>query len=1208
MDDALAIVRKGLESIQSLHQQTAQAHQKFLETQAMAGRTLEEMMKSTRLFVESTMGGTPRLAMPNLAPRSETAAVPVAEGLESVKPAEAPVLPATPVQPSSIATSLQTNPAGDQHPAPAMKTDAIATTLIDIVAELTGYPQEMLGLEMDIEADLGIDSIKRVEILSAMEERMPHLPQVTPDMVGTLKTLGQICDFLSAGTPSAATPPSGATTKPAVAPSASADTTAIQQTLIDIVAELTGYPQEMLGLEMDIEADLGIDSIKRVEILSAMEERMPHLPQVTPDMVGTLKTLGQICDFLSAGAPSAAPATKPAAAPSASADTTAIHQTLIDIVAELTGYPQEMLGLEMDIEADLGIDSIKRVEILSAMEERMPQLPQVTPDMVGTLKTLGQICDFLAGGHAAAALDNGPPSVVPPPESPCGQGSSDCVIPREVVDVIRVSKPAGRPIGLAANRNLVVVHKAAPLAQALVAHFKANGVSARSMTPDEITGPETFTGSAGVLLCSDVDPETAFIAAKHAAAELDQAASEGDALFASVSQMDGAFGFSGNLFSDPEQGALGGLVKTAALEWEKVICRTIDLSPDIPDIDTAARLVVEELLTVTKGDPTEVGLSGQHRLTLFPVPAEVVEGDIHLEKNDVVVVTGGARGVTAACGLALARSNPVTLALIGRSAPPVDVPAWLDGIEEPAAMKKAIAANGFAGTRPTPKDLEAVYRSYSASRAITRALDALKATGVRAAYFSADVTDAASIKKTIAAIRSQMGPIRGLIHGAGVLHDRLIRDKTVDQFREVYATKVDGLKNVLAAMESDDLRHLVIFSSVSARTGNIGQCDYAMANEVLNKLARREALRRGHCHVTAINWGPWDGGMVTSSLKKAFADKQIDLIPLDVGAAMMVAEMKNADPRPVEVIIGSMLTTESTASTDSLALLERREVNLKRYPVLSSHIIDGRPVVPFALISEWIGHGALKGNPGYCLHGIDDFRLLSGIRVETGDKLVRLMAGKAQATEGAWQVDVELRNGVKHGKDVIHSRAKALLVDHLPAAPPFKANGNNGSRPYPHPLDTIYGDILFHGDQLRAIQSIDAYSDHGMTARLIAAPTPETWMEDPIREHWNADPMVLDGAFQMAILWCFDQTGSVCLPSYARAYRQYRPSFPQSGVSAVMTVTAHHHRKMVADFTFLDEAGQVVATLEGYEATVDANLIHAFRNNGMSPAVKGDPA
>jgi acyl carrier protein len=79
----------------------------------------------------------------------------------------------------------------------AGNTDEIRDCLTQIVSQLTGYPVEMLGLDMDIEADLGIDSIKRVEILSALEERLPHLPKVTPDMVGTLKSLGQICEFLS---------------------------------------------------------------------------------------------------------------------------------------------------------------------------------------------------------------------------------------------------------------------------------------------------------------------------------------------------------------------------------------------------------------------------------------------------------------------------------------------------------------------------------------------------------------------------------------------------------------------------------------------------------------------------------------------------------------------------------------------------------------------------------------------------------------------------------------------------------------------------------------------------------------------------------------------------------------------------------------------------------------------------------------------------
>ena len=102
-----------------------------------------------------------------------------------------------------------------------------------------------------------------------------------------------------------------------------------------------------------------------------------------------------------------------------------------------------------------------------------------------------------------------------------------------------------------------------------------------------------------------------------------------------------------------------------------------------------------------------------------------------------------------------------------------------------------------------------------------------------------------------------------------------------------------------------------------------------------------------------------------------------------------------------------------------------------------------------------------------------------------------------------------------------------------------------------------------------------------------------------------ADPLVLDGAFQMAIVWCFEQTGMVCLPSYARTYRQYREAFPSTGVTAVMAVTHRRHRKLVADFTFLDADHQVVATLTGYEATVDLSLIHSFKNNETPALARG---
>ena len=195
----------------------------------------------------------------------------------------------------------------DKNQLQAPELPAVEKTMLGVVSQLTGYPVEMLGLDMDIEADLGIDSIKKVEILSTLEETIPNLPQISPEIIGSLKTLGQISEYLSGNsldhptnqTQTAQTPEQNKNTEIKSKPNTRIETKEIETILLKVVCQLTGYPTEMLGLDMDIEADLGIDSIKKVEILSTLEENIPSLPQVSPEIIGSLKTLGQIVEYLS---------------------------------------------------------------------------------------------------------------------------------------------------------------------------------------------------------------------------------------------------------------------------------------------------------------------------------------------------------------------------------------------------------------------------------------------------------------------------------------------------------------------------------------------------------------------------------------------------------------------------------------------------------------------------------------------------------------------------------------------------------------------------------------------------------------------------------------------------------------------------------------------------------------------------------------------
>jgi NAD(P)-dependent dehydrogenase (short-subunit alcohol dehydrogenase family) len=863
----------------------------------------------------------------------------------------------------------------------------------------------------------------------------------------------------------------------------------------------------------------------------------------------------------------------------------------------------------------------------------MPGLPKVTPDMMGTLKNLGQIIGFLKQDSSAQP----PGRPLPTVQSDPGGSAAISVgaappVQRYTVETVPVepavaheapSLPAGQFIG--------VVPDDQDVARDLVDVLQQKGLRAEVLeNPDDERLSDTI---AGLVVFAPIDARDAFRWARACAVSLKNAGAQGFALFSTISRLDGSFGFSGAKVDHPVQGALAGLAKTAAREWPDVRCLALDIDPAWNDPQAVARAVAAEMLcAVVQEKPAqsneppfidqpfqEIGIGPGHRVLLRLVPATfLANGPLELQEDDVVVVTGGARGVTAAAATALARRTGCSMALLGRSSAPVAEPPWLTDVQEESAIKKRIMEHLDSGP-VSPKIVEQHYRRWMNNRLARQTLDALAQAGIRVRYDSVDIRDAGALKQALQAVREDLGPVKAVIHGAGVLADRLISDKQTDQFDQVFETKVTGLANLLSAARDDDLRYLVLFSSVSGRLGNSGQVDYAMANEALNKVAWQQAFERPGCKVLSINWGPWDGGMVTEPLKRKFIQNGTPLISPDQGAAMMIAEMGAGGNGPVEVVIGSVWrpripeaspeTTPEAAQRiigaldrqasrlpeAALTLAAKREIDIDGYPVLQSHLLNGRPVVPLALMTEWLAHSALHGNPGLALHGIDQLRLLSGIALDHGKKMIRLLSGKAKRKEMHYEVDVQIRDGKIGDLEVIHSSAKAILTDVLPEPPEFKENGHFKTLAGMRSLEEIYEHILFHGHQLRGIQKIIRLTEKAMTARLATAPAPELWIQEPLRSRWISDPLVLDSAFQMAIVWCHEQTGNVCLPSYAARYRQYRERFPAEGVDAVMEVHKITDRKITADFIFLDDQKRVVACLSGYEAVMDANLARAFR-------------
>jgi acyl transferase domain-containing protein len=1144
---ALQLTRDSLTALQRMQDQTAQLHRQFLDGQDAAQRTVQFLVEQQQRLLQASLGMTVSSAPVSAPPPPP------------VLPAPAPVI--SPL-PQSVPVPAATPPVPAPS-APVVSDQRIETILLEVIAEKTGYPSEMLELDMALDADLGIDSIKRVEILSALQERLPDAPVIKPEHLGELHNLRDIAAFLAAAgsaTQSVQDVRSHAERGNEGGGHAERGNENIETILLEVIAEKTGYPSEMLELDMALDADLGIDSIKRVEILSALQERLPDAPVIKPEHLGELHNLRDIASFL---------ADKPAT------------QSVQDV----------------------------RSHAERGNEKEPPSFPRGAWERTP--------------GRSAAR----------PTEEPVASQSVQAgLIERSILRVATLDNASARQaIPLQHGAEIWIAAEDEELASALDRRLRTLGHRPRCAPITDLCRMKLPAALGGLVILAKRQPEDAaflkhaLFGLQHAGPALRAAGQQGGALFITVSRLDGGFGLLDlDAGRDPLDGGLAGLAKTAGHEWPEVHFKAIDLADDFPDADAAAAALAQEMFC---SGPCEVGLShGQQRtlecvpLTL-PSPPGGGEGRVRgaatpFQPGDAIVLSGGGRGVTAEIAVALVRAFRPTLILLGRTAEPTQEPDWLDHLTTESEIKRELGRiNGGASLQQIGEQ----YRLIAAQREIRRTLARIEAAGAAALYRSVDIRDAAAVKSALTTICQQRNaPIRGIIHGAGVLADARIEDKTPEQFERVFATKVAGLQALLQAVDSEELRALVLFSSSTARFGRTGQVDYAIANEVLNKLAQQQARRLPRCRVVSVNWGPWDGGMVGPALKKVFENEGIDTIPLETGANYLVEELRSPAEDAVEIVVlasraatvaasGSLArqpASEPLAATgrgSSLPLAFERVLDRAEHPLLESHILDGRPVLPTVLILEWLAHGALHQNPGLLFHGCNDLRILHGVILD-GDAAptLRVDAGKAVKRDGFFVAAVELRGMGADGREVLHARAEMVLANQLPTAP--AAAIAPSCRPYTDTPEDVYQNLLFHGPDLHGIEQIEGCGERGIIAKVRSAPPPGDWIERPLRQRWLADPLVLDCSFQMMVVWSQERRGAPSLPCHIARYRQYQRAFPATGVRVVAVVTRDSDLHALADIDYLDERGQVVARLEGYECVIDPALRRAFGRQPLASA------
>ncbi len=1145
--------------------------------------------------------------------------------------------------PASPQAQVSGNPIPETQAAPQADVSGLADAMLEIVSEKTGYPAEMLELSMDMESDLGIDSIKRVEILGAMQEQHPELPSVDPSELSELRTLEEIVNHLSSAAGAVAPSSNGHVNGSAPAspqaqvsgngfPETQAapqvDMSGLADAMLEIVSEKTGYPAEMLELGMDMESDLGIDSIKRVEILGAMQEQHPELPSVDPSELSELRTLEEIVDHLSSAAGAVAPSSNghvngsvpasPQAQVSANpipetqatpqVDASGLADAMLEIVSEKTGYPAEMLELSMDMESDLGIDSIKRVEILGAMQEQHPELPSVDPSELSELRTLQEIVD-----HLALATHHAPLTTSPSPKA-------DAAVAGAAQNYVADSVPA--PTNHAITRQVVRL-ETLPMADFMeiaqptgyvclvtegeIGRLVASALVARGWNVEMLPLGATFDESEierqigrfvkvnAFVHVDEGDAETRlkqlFFVAKHLKGKLIEAANETRPAFVTVTRMDGSLGLDEADFN-PIHGGLFGLTKTLRLEWPTVYCRAVDLHPAISGADVAS-YVLAELFDPNKLI-SEVGYGNYGRVTL--TTDEVALGSFtpsaEITRDSVFVVSGGAKGITADCVLYLAKQYQCKFVLLGRSAMDAVDDSWLGDYTDEAELKRLTMQHIIAqGEKPTPMAVNKLVKRIQSQREIAGTLAALHEVGSAAEYLSVDVTDAMAMQRELSAAQQRLGQITGMIHGAGVLSDKLIEKKTEWDFDSVYNTKVKGLNALLAAVPMEQLRHLVLFSSAAGFFGNAGQADYAIANDILNKFAHWANANHPNCHTVAINWGPWDGGMVTPVLKKLFAERNVPVIPIEVGAWILANELNEGVS---QTVIGGELNPVEPISDLTLRKHRiHRHLRLDANPFLHDHVIGGNPVLPTVCAITWMANGCEQLYPGYSLFACDNYQVLKGIVFEPGleNRDCVLELEEVEKSADSIRIKAMIRSETPEGKPRFHYRAEITLLHTLPDVPIFEdfdlAEGTTfeGS--------DLYGSAVFHGPAFQGVQKVLNVTPERMTMKCnLAAVSTENQGQFRVQ---NFNPFIADGQYQSMVIWVWhyhDEAGS--LPLMTKHGVQYRPVPFDTTAYTTMLVTGSSESKLICDLIAHDENGLVYSHVKGATVTISKALRELF--------------
>lgn len=599
-----------------------------------------------------------------------------------------------------------------------------------------------------------------------------------------------------------------------------------------------------------------------------------------------------------------------------------------------------------------------------------------------------------------------------------------------------------------------------------------------------------------------------------------------------------------------------GLARTLHLEAPAVPTTVVEFADpattgdDGDDGDAVVTRVVAEVAATTgftEARYDSAGVRTVPMLSLLPQVPPARHAASPLGNGDVLLVTGGGKGITAECALALASDSGANLALIGRSDPAADA------------------------------ELEAN-------------LDRMAAAGITVRYEQADVTSPEQVQHAVDTLDMQLGPITAVLHGAGRNEPSALRNLTAEQFAATLAPKIDGLRAVLNAVDPDAIKLLVTFGSIIGRAGLRGEAHYATANDWMTELATDFGHAHPRARVLAMEWSVWSGAGMGEKLGVVEALTREGITPISVDSGIEVLRQVVADPSMGPVLLVSGRTGGlPTVNFDRPELALRRfvdrvvthypgveliaeaELSASNDPYLLDHELDGDLLFPAVIGLEAMTQvaTALTGQQGSPL--LEDVAFLRPIVVRPGGETSIRIA--ALATPDG--VKVVIRSS-ETGFGADHFRAR--LCWPRPAMPdPDSATDLAAPEVPVDPAAELYGEVMFQGERFQRLSAYRrACARHAVAE--IAASEQDGWFGGFLpQERQLGDPGTRDAA--MHALQCCVPDATLLPEGVQRLYLAERESIDHVILDA--RERSQEGDSYTYDLDLRDPGGRLIERWEG---------------------------